>query len=371
MAKIPFIDLKAQYETLKSEIDQAIHKVLDHGQFILGPEVQECEAALARFVGSNHAITCASGTDAAVMALMALGIGPGDEVIVPAFSFIATAESVVLAGATPVFVDIEADTWNLDTQLLENVLTKKTKAIMPVSLYGQIPDMDAINAFAKTHKLAVIEDAAQSFGATYNGKKSCNLSTIGVTSFFPAKPLGCYGDGGAIFTNDDSLAKDLKKIRVHGSDVRYYHDLIGVNGRLDTIQCAILTPKLSKFPWELQQRERLAQQYNKAFAPLSAKGVRLPVVRKGRTSAWAQYTLEVPDRDQFQKRLDELGVPTAVHYPRTMSDQPAYEKFKRPDSKLSVSERAAMHVVSLPMHPYMSDSDKDRVIESVLTTLDH
>lgn len=363
--KIPFIDLKSQYQSLKQEIDQAIQKVLDHGQYILGPEVAECEQALAKFVGAKHCLAVSSGTDAAIIALMAMGIGPGDEVIVPAFSFIATAEAIVLVGAKPVYADVEPDTYNLDALKIEALITKNTKAIMPVSLYGQTADMDAINAIAAKHKIPVIEDAAQSFGATYKGRKSCNLSTVGVTSFFPAKPLGCYGDGGAIFTNDEALNKKMSQIRVHGQSARYYHDSIGVNGRLDTIQCAILMPKLRKFPWELEQRERLALQYNEAFADLKKKGVVLPQIRTSRTSAWAQYTIEIPERDVMMKRLDELGVPTSVHYPRTMADQPAYAKYKDPKVSLAVSTRAANRVLSLPMHPYMMRDQLDFIVTKV------
>lgn len=363
--KIPFIDLKSQYQSLKEEIDKAIHKVLDHGQYVLGPEVAECEQALAKYAGTKHCLTVASGTDAAIIALMALEVGPGDEVIMPAFSFIATAECAVLVGAKPVFVDIEPDTYNMDAKKIEAAITKKTKAIMPVSLYGQPCDMDAINAIATKHNLTVIEDAAQSFGATFKGKKSCNLSKIGVTSFFPAKPLGCYGDGGAIFTNDDELNKKMSIIRVHGQSARYYHDAIGVNGRLDTIQCAILMPKLKKLDWEIEQRNRLALQYNEAFADLKKKGVVLPEIKNYRTTAWAQYTISVNERDNVIKRLDELKVPTSIHYPRTMADQPAYEKYKDPNVSLSVSTRAASRVLSLPMHPYMMRDQLDFIVSNV------
>ncbi len=361
---IPFIDLKAQLNALRDPIEKRIKNVLDHCQFILGPEVDELEKALASFTGVKHAITCASGTDAAIMAMMALGIGPGDEVIVPAFSFIATAESVVLLGATPVYVDVEPDTCNLDARKLEEALTKKTKAIQPVSLYGQTPDMDAINTFAKKHGLAVIEDAAQSFGAMYHGRRSCALSTMGITSFFPAKPLGCYGDGGAVFTNDDALAVALKEIRVHGQKSRYYHTRIGINGRLDTLQCAILLPKLERFPWELDQRSRLAKRYNDAFTGLSKKGVVLPILKPKRTSAWAQYTLQVPHREELQKKLQAKGVPTAVHYPITMPDQPAYKENGRIVSD-EVSRRLATTVLSLPLYPDMPDSVQDQVIRAV------
>lgn len=365
MKTIPFIDLKAQYQALREPINQRIQKVLDHGQFVMGPEVEELERKLAAFTGSKHAIVCASGTDAAVLAMMALNIGPGDEVIVPAFSFIATAETVVLVGATPVYVDIDPKTYNLDVRQLEKALSPKTKAIQPVSLYGQPAEMDEINAFAKKHGLHVIEDAAQSFGATYKEKASCNLSEIGVTSFFPAKPLGCYGDGGAAFTNDDKLAQAIREVRVHGQTGRYYHTRIGINGRLDTIQCAILIPKLERFPWELKQRDRVATRYNQAFKELESKGVVLPHLAKDRTSAWAQYTLQVPTREAFQKTLQENGVPTAVHYPRTMADQPAYKENGR-TLNIEVSRKMADLVVSLPMYPDMSDDLQDHVIEQVL-----
>lgn len=365
MKTIPFIDLKAQYEALQGQIQERIQKVLDHGQFIMGPEVQEVETALARFTGTKHAIACSSGTDAAVIAMMALDIGPGDEVIVPAFSFIATAESVVLTGATPVYVDIEPGTYNLDVKQLEKALSPKTKAVQPVSLYGQTADMDTINAFAKKHGLHVIEDAAQSFGATYKGRRSCALSEIGVTSFFPAKPLGCYGDGGAIFTDNDQLADTMRDVRVHGSRVRYLHTRVGINGRLDTLQCAILLPKLERFPWELEQRNKRALRFNQAFAELKSKGVVIPEIATDRTSAWAQYTLQVPRREEFQKFLQGMGVPTSVHYPRTMADQPAYQSIGRV-MNIEVSRKMAETVVSLPLYPDMTDEIQDRIIESVV-----
>jgi len=365
MKTIPFIDLKTQYQALKGPINERIQNVLEHGQFIMGPEVEECERHLSQFSGAKHAITCASGTDAAVLAMMALGLGPGDEVIMPAFSFIATAETVVLVGATPVYVDIDPKTYNLDVKQLEKAITPKTKAIQPVSLYGQPADMDEINALAKKHNLPVIEDAAQSFGAKYKGKVSGNLSTVGVTSFFPAKPLGCYGDGGAAFTNDDALAEAMKEIRVHGMKQRYYHTRIGINGRLDTLQCAVLIPKLERFPWELEQRTKVATRYNQAFRELESKGVVVPHLAIDRTSSWAQYTLQVPQREAFQKSMQENGVPTAVHYPRTMPDQPAYKDLGRVHD-ISVSRKMADVVVSLPLFPDMSHDQQDHVIESVL-----
>lgn len=364
MKTIPFIDLKAQYQALRSPIEKRIHDVLEHGQFIMGPEVEELERLLASFVGVKHAIACASGTDAALLALMAMGIGPNDEVICPAFSFIATAETVILAGASPVYVDVEPVTYNLDVASLDKALSPKTKAIQPVALYGQPADMDAINAFAKKHGLLVLEDAAQSFGATYKGRRSCALSDIGITSFFPAKPLGCYGDGGAAFTDRDDLAEAMREIRNHGQKTRYHHTRIGFNGRLDTLQCAILIPKLERFPWELEQRQRLAERYNQAFADLESKGVILPQVASGRTSNWAQYTLQVPNRETFQKALQADGVPTAVHYPRTMADQPAYQERGRV-LDIDTSRHLADSVVSLPLYPDMTDDIQDHVVKAV------
>lgn len=370
MKTIPFIDLKAQYQALKEPINQRIQTVLEHGQFIMGPEVEELERKLNEFTGTKHCLVAASGTDAAVIAMMAMGIGPGDEVIMPAFSFIATAETVVLVGATPVYVDIDPCTFNLDFRQLEKALSPKTKAIQPVSLYGQPAEMDAINAFAEKHNLHVIEDAAQSFGATYKGKRSCNLTKVGVTSFFPAKPLGCYGDGGAIFTNDDQLAEAMREVRVHGQKSRYYHTRIGVNGRLDTLQCAILLPKLERFGWELEQRDRVAQRYNQAFKELQAHGVILPLLAPHRTSAWAQYTLQISKRDEFQKHMQANGVPTAVHYPRTMPDQPAYTELGR-TMNIEVSRKMAETVVSLPLYPDMTDDLQDYVIEQTKKFFTH
>jgi UDP-2-acetamido-2-deoxy-ribo-hexuluronate aminotransferase len=364
MKSVPFIDLKAQYQALKDPIQSQIQKVLDHGQFIMGPEVELLEKKLNEFAGTKHCLAVASGTDAAVIALMALGIGPGDEVIMPAFSFIATAETVVLVGATPVYVDIDPHTYNLDVKQLEKALSPKTKAIQPVSLYGQPADMDEINAFAAKNKLTVIEDAAQSFGAIYKGKRSCNLSAVGVTSFFPAKPLGCYGDGGAIFTNDDQLAEAMREVRVHGQKSRYYHTRIGVNGRLDTLQCAILLPKLERFSWELEQRSKWAERFNKAFASLESADIVIPRLSANRTSSWAQYTLQVPNRDEFQKAMQAKGIPTAVHYPRTMPDQPAYEGHGR-TLNIEVSRKLASQVVSLPLYPDMTDEISDYIIENV------
>lgn len=369
--QVPFVDLKTQYKHLKNDIDARIHAVLDHGGFINGPEVAEIEKKLADFTGVKHALACASGTDALLVPMMALGIGAGDEVITTAFSFIATAETIVLAGATPVYVDIDPKTFNIDVAQIEKAITPKTKAIAPVSLYGQVCDMNEINAIAKKHGLFVIEDTAQSFGALYNGKRSGSMSIASGTSFFPAKPLGCYGDGGAIFTNDDKLFTIMKEIREHGSEKRYHHTRLGVNARLDTIQCAVLIAKLSRYPWEIEQRNRVAQEYTKAFSQIKAPDFSVPYVKDGNTSVWAQYSLTVKNRAEFQKKLQDKGVPTSVHYPCPMPDQPWYkENGGRVVGDLKNARWAANHVVSLPMYPDMDATTQKYVIENVLQTIE-
>ena len=367
---IPYVDLKSQYKALKTSIDARIHKVLDHGAFINGPEVQELEIKLAAHTGAKYALTCASGTDALLVPMMALGIGAGDEVITTAFSFIATAETICLAGAKPIYVDIDPLTYNIDVTKIEKAITSKTKAIAPVSLYGQIADMDEINAIAKKHNLFVIEDSAQSYGASYKGKKSGNVSLVGGTSFFPAKPLGCYGDGGAIFTSDDKLATIMKEIREHGSESRYYHTRLGVNARLDTLQCAILLAKLERYDWEVEQRQRVGARYNQAFAEIKKSGFQIPIIKPDRDSVWAQYTLTVEDRTGFQKKLTDSGVPTSIHYPRAMPDQPWYKEHTAdPKVDLSKSRFAAEHVISLPLYPDMTNDIQDRVIEAVIKAM--
>ena len=368
--QVPFVDLKTQYKSLKTSIDARIQKVLDHGAFINGPEVTELEKVLASFVGVKHALACSSGTDALQIPMMALGIGPGDEVITTAFSFIATAETIHLVGATPVYVDIDPRTFNIDPREVEKAITSKTKAILPVGLYGQMANMEALNQIAKKQGLFVIEDAAQSFGATQNGKRSCSPCHIGGTSFFPAKPLGCYGDGGAIFTNDDALALAMKEIREHGSEKRYYHTRLGVNGRLDTLQCAILLSKMERYPWEIEKRNQVAHRYNEAFSKIQKPGFSFPQVEANNVSVWAQYTLTVENRDAFQKFLQENGVPTSVHYPHIMPDQPWYKKQNpKLPHKLDHARWAAQHVVSLPMYPDMDDKTQQYVIDVCLKAL--
>jgi len=358
---IEFIDLKAQQLRLKSQIDAGIQRVLAHGQYILGPEVAELEEKLARFVGVKHCISCANGTDALQIALMALGIGPGDEIITPGFSYIATAEAVALLGAKPVYVDVDLRTYNLDPVLLEAAITSHTKAIIPVSLYGQCADFDTINTIAARHSVPVIEDAAQSFGATYKGRRSCSLSTIACTSFFPSKPLGCYGDGGALFTDDDELAVALRQIARHGQDRRYHHIRVGVNSRLDTLQAAILLPKLDIFAEELEQRQVVASRYDQL---LQARGIPwVPYVEVHNTSSWAQYSIRVDRRADVQQRLKDAGIPTAVHYPTPLNKQPAVaDKL----AHLPIGDAVAMQIMSLPMHPYL-DASNQEVIADVLS----
>jgi UDP-2-acetamido-2-deoxy-ribo-hexuluronate aminotransferase len=362
-----FIDLKSQYAALRDNINARIQKVLDHGQYILGPEVQQMEAALAAYTGSRHCISVASGTEALLISLMALDIRPGDEVITTPFTFAATAEMIVLAGGVPVFVDIEPDTANIDATLIEAAITPRTRAIMPVSLYGQVADMDAINAIAGKHGLAVIEDAAQSFGASYQGKKSCNLSTLGCTSFFPSKPLGCYGDGGAIFTNDDALAQACREIRTHGQSQRYLHTRLGVGGRMDTLQCAVVLGKLDRFEWEIARRLALGTAYERKLQA-AAPGLQLLAVRDDRDCVWAQYTVFVDDREVVQARLKAAGIPTAVHYPRPLHRQPAYARYGCHDDH-PCSVAAAQRVLSLPMSADLSEAQQDAVVAAVAAAI--
>lgn len=357
---IEFIDLKAQQARLKEKIEAGIQNVLAHGQYILGPEVSELEEKLAAYVGAKYCITCANGTDALQIVQMAFGIGPGDEVITPGFTYIATAETVAVLGAKPVYVDVNPKTYNLDVEKLEAAITPRTKAIIPVSLYGQCADFDAINTIAAKYNLPVIEDAAQSFGATYKGRKSCNLSTVACTSFFPSKPLGCYGDGGAIFTNDAELAKVIRQIARHGQDRRYHHVRIGVNSRLDTLQAAILLPKLEILDDEMQARQRVAETYNKLFN--EAGILTTPFIEAHNHSAWAQYTIQVDNRDDVQEHLKTQGIPTAVHYPIPLNKQPAVAD---ESAVLPVGDAVAERVMSLPMHPYLTIEAQEKIVNGL------
>ena len=361
---IPFIDLKSQYAALKHDIDRCIQAVLDHGQYIMGPEVAELEARLAAFTGAKHCITVASGTEALLIALMALDLKPGDEVVTTPFTFAATVEVIALLGARPVYVDIDPDTCNIDASAIDRAITPRTRAVMPVSLYGQPCDMNEVNAVAAAHGLPVIEDAAQSFGAHYFGRRSCALSTVGCTSFFPSKPLGCYGDGGALFTDDDSLAQVAREIRVHGQSARYQHTRIGVGGRMDTLQCAIVLGKLGRFEWELAQRAAIGARYD---ALLDAAGIARIVVRPNRTSVFAQYTVLVDERARVAKELQAAGVPTAIHYPTPLHLQPAYSETRPPS--LPASEAAAQRVMSLPMHPDLDASVQAHIVQALVSAV--
>ncbi|PWW37682.1 UDP-2-acetamido-2-deoxy-ribo-hexuluronate aminotransferase [Idiomarina loihiensis] len=355
-----FIDLAAQQARIKDKIDAGIARVLAHGKYILGPEVQELEEKLANYTGAKYCITVANGTDALQIAQMALGIGPGDEVITPGFTYIATAETVALLGAKPVYVDIDPKTYNIDPELIEAAITEKTKAIIPVSLYGQPADFDRINEIANKYNIPVIEDGAQSFGATYKGKKSCNLSTIACTSFFPSKPLGCYGDGGAIFTNDEELAAVMRQIARHGQDRRYHHIRVGINSRLDTLQATILLPKLNILDDEIGLRNTVAESYTRL---LNEAGVNsTPFIEPHNTSAWAQYTIQVDNRSEVQEKLKSKGIPTTVHYPIPLNKQPAVEN---KTSNLNVGDTVAEKVISLPMHPYLDYSSQGLVIKAL------
>ncbi|MGH8477530.1 MAG: DegT/DnrJ/EryC1/StrS family aminotransferase [Methylococcales bacterium] len=367
-AKINFIDLKAQYAELKHSIHSRIERVLEHGQYIMGPEMLELEEKLALYTGAKHCIGVASGTQALLIALMALGVKAGDEVITTPFTFVATAEVIALTGATPVFVDIQADTYNIDPSAIEAAINRKTRAIIPVSLYGQVADMDEINAIAAKHgNIPVIEDAAQSFGASYRGRKSTNLSTIGCTSFFPSKPLGCYGDGGAVFTNDDHLARTVRQIRLHGEESRYHHVRVGVCGRIDTIQCAVLLAKLERFDWELERRFEAGQRYLELLG--KSDSIVTPVVREDRNCVWAQFTVQVENRDAILERLKNQGIPTAVHYPVPLHRQPAYERHCRIHGALQNSCHAASRVFSLPMHAYLDFDLQKTIVRSVLNSI--
>ena len=358
---IDFVDLKAQQARIKSKLDARSERVLAHGRFILGPETVLLEERLAAYTGSKHCVTVANGTDALQIAQMALGIGPADEVITPGFTYIATAETVALLGARPIYVDIDPRTYNLDPELLESAITPKTKAIIPVSLFGQCADFDAINTIAAKHGIPVIEDAAQSFGASYKGRRSCNLSTLACASFFPSKPLGCYGDGGAVFTDDDLLAKSVRQIARHGQDRRYHHIRIGVNSRLDTLQAAILLTKLEILEDEIERRQQVAERYDQF---LHDAGIGFtPYVEPHNVSVYAQYTIRTEDRDGMRAKLEKAGIPTAVHYPIPLNKQPAVAD---DTANLPVGDEVAQQVISLPMHPYMAERDQKAVVAACL-----
>ncbi|MCF8369884.1 MAG: DegT/DnrJ/EryC1/StrS family aminotransferase [Bacteroidales bacterium] len=364
-----FIDLNAQQARIKDKIDQNIQNVLSHGKYIMGPEIGELEKTLADFTGTKHAVGCASGTDALLMPLMAYEIGPGDAIFTVSFTFIATAEVVQILGATPVFVDIEADTFNMDVSKLEEAILKvknegklTPKGIIPVDLFGQPCDYDEINAIAKKYNLFVLEDAAQGFGGLYKNRRACSLAHSAGTSFFPAKPLGTYGDGGMIFTDDDEFYDKLTSIRVHGKGTDKYDNVrVGINGRLDTLMAAILLPKAEIFPEELELRQKVALRYNEMLNGI----VNTPVVRDYNQSAWAQYTLTHPEREKIMAGLKEEGIPTAVYYPKPLHLQGAFKHLGYQYGDFPVSDKMAAEVFSLPMHPYLSENDQDKIVAAI------
>jgi len=360
--QIDFANLKHQYQRYKTEIDEAIHKVLDNANYIMGSEVKALEENLQRFTGAKHAITCSSGTDALLLAMMALDIKPDDEIITTPFTFIATAETIAFLGAKPVFVDIDERTYNLDPTKIEEKITDKTKAIMPVSLYGQPADMEAIQVIADKHNLKVIVDGAQSFGSTFKGKTDSNLGDISTTSFFPAKPLGCFGDGGAVFTNDDVLAEKMKSLRVHGQSKRYHHQYIGMGGRMDTLQCAVVNVKLKHYEKDLALRQDVASKYTEV---LKEKDLVLPFLDERATSAWAQYSVCVKNRDSLQSRLKKEGIPTAVHYPMPLHLQEAFAYLGYKKGDFPISEQISSEIMSIPMNPYLSDNEISYISEKL------
>jgi UDP-2-acetamido-2-deoxy-ribo-hexuluronate aminotransferase len=366
MMKIDFVDLKAQYRRSKDVIDARIRAVLEHGQYIMGPEIGELEERLAAIAGAKYCVGVSDGTTALLIAMMALGIKPGDEVITTPFTFIATGEMIALIGAKPVFVDIDAATYNLDPARIEAAITSKTKAILPVSLYGQCADMDAITAIAGRHGIPVIEDAAQSFGASYKGRRSCGLSSLATTSFFPSKPLGCYGDGGACFTDSQEIAKRMRQISLHGQDRRYHHPVIGLNGRLDTLQAAVVLAKLDTFEEELAARNRVADRYTS----LLKEHVKTPYIRSDCVSSFAQYTIQVDSRQQVQAALSSSGVPTAVHYPVPLNMQPVFAHLGQEEGSFPTSDTASRRVLSLPMHAFLTPPAQDYIVEALVRALD-
>ena len=360
-----FVDLKEQYHRYQAEIDARIKRVFEHCHFIMGPEITELEEALATFVGVKHCITVASGTDSLEIALRALGIGQGDEVITVPFTWISTSEVISLVGAKPVFVDIEPRTYNINPDLIETAITPRTKAILPVSLFGQMPDYSRINAIAEKNGLPVIEDGAQSFGATQHGRRSCSVTTIGSTSFFPAKPLGCYGDGGALFCNDDELSEKMRAIRTHGGTKRHYHSMLGMNGRFDTLQAAVLLAKLPYFEHELKERERIAARYTL----LLASHCITPEISFGNTHVYAQYTIRVPQRDKILTMLQARRIPSATYYPKCLHEQPIFENKESCWGSFHQAEKASREVLSLPMHAFLSTSDQDQIVTALVESL--
>ena len=364
--QIDFANLKIQHNLYKEEIEEAILKVARDCNFIMGTQIDELERSLEKFTGSKYAISCSSGTDALLLAMMALDIQPDDEIITTPFTFFATAETIAFLKAKPVFVDIDEKTYNIDPKKIEEKISSKTKAIIPVSLYGQPCDMDEINQIAKKYNLKVIVDGAQSFGSTYKGISDSNLGDISCTSFFPAKPLGCYGDGGALFTNDEKLADKIKSLRLHGQSIRYHHQYIGMGGRLDTIQAAVLNVKLKYYEKDLKLRQDVAEKYTKA---LNEKNIETPLVKSDRTSAWAQYSIRVQNRTELQTKLQNLGIPTAVHYPMPLHVQECFKYLNLKEGDFPISEKVSKEIMSLPMNPYVTDEEIEFIVGSLAKEL--
>ena len=362
---IDFANLGLAYQEHKEAIDKAMAEVVNTSSFIMGPAVNELENKLSDFIGAKHSISCSSGTDALLLAMMAMDIQPGDEIITTPFTFIATAETIAFLKAKPVFVDIEETTYNIDPSKIEAAITHKTKAIVPVSLYGQTADMEEINAISKKHNLLVIEDAAQSFGATYKGKQSCNVSDMACTSFFPAKPLGCFGDGGAVFTNNDVLAEKMKSLRLHGQTKRYYHRYVGMGGRLDTLQAAVLNAKLDHYDHDVLRRQKVANAYTKSLN----KHVTTPTIKNDRTSVWAQYSIRVKQRDRIQQELKSMGIPTAVHYPMPLHLQECFKYLGGKQGDFPIAEIVSNEIMSLPMNPYLTEEEIDYITTNLIKIL--
>ena len=362
---IDFANLGLAYKEHKQAIDKAMSEVVNTSSFIMGPAVTELENKLSHFVGAKHSISCSSGTDALLLAMMAMDIQPGDEIITTPFTFIATAETIAFLKAKPVFVDIEETTYNIDPLKIEAAITDKTKAIIPVSLYGQPADMEEINSIANRHNITVIEDAAQSFGATYKGNKSCNLSDIACTSFFPAKPLGCFGDGGAVFTKDDYLAEKIKSLRLHGQSKRYHHQYVGMGGRLDTLQAAVLNAKLDHYDKDVKRRQEVAQTYSKYLN----HHISIPVIKKDRTSVWAQYSIRVEQREVVQQKLKAKGIPTAVHYPMPLHLQECFAYLAGKKGDFPIAEKVSVEILSLPMNPYLTEEEIEYITTNLIKTL--
>ena len=358
---IDFANLKLAYKAHQEIFEKEISRVLSDASYIMGPEIEKLEAGLSQFTGAKHSISCSSGTDALLLAMMALDIKPGDEIITTPFTFISTAETIALLGAKPVFVDIDEETFNIDVNLLEPKITHKTKAIIPVSLFGQVADMDEINRLAEKHNLSVIEDAAQSFGATYKGNKSCNLSTIACTSFSPAKPLGCFGDGGAVFTSNNALAEKIKSLRVHGQTQPYTHKHIGLGARLDNLQAAVLLIKIKSYNEAINMRQAAAERYHKMLDGI----IQTPVVKNYNTSVWAQYSIKIPSRDLIKSKLKEQGIPTAVYYPKPLHLQKCFEYLNYKTGDFPVSEKAAEEIISLPINPYITEFEQEFIVKEL------